>query len=470
MKVSTRLITLSSPATAITISIYGFHAAGPSSFSSSLDTSQVRLQLHNAQLENMEWAWEWAGGVEGLIAIVAYPTDPSLVQRALECLTLAPRHDIRQALTLHPAAIGTVLDLETGLDDIYDDDPALLLLPTIAPRVPTGHSAHAICSAKADQRVGIAWYHLDSALALHVLGEEKCGWDEKALLDCPVPIEGRVIDKSKVVLLVEAAERFIKTDRPLLLDKVLDLLDSPPRDTVAESYLARRLPRLIMYSRRQGSQRILPEFTLAYPRVVIEGILQSTAEIRSEVSISEARLLAQPFIARLYPSDPLATAFTSSPKTPPTSIPDQITDPTARSHSRFLSHLDDPRPSALVHTLSPSDLINLLAPDLHSTLASARVPPLGIPPRRTARFGAQASDYAGKVYTSHEFRNREKDIQGSVAVSPVPMGGLVVPSPLGVPGMSGGGPSMTLTLGGGIGMAGGRMSRPASRHVDDYVR
>jgi hypothetical protein len=91
--------------------------------------------------------------------------------------------------------------------------------------------------------------------------------------------------------------------------------------------------------------------------------------------------------------------------------------------------------SSVVHQATPAELVSLLAPSYYKILATAPVPPLGIPstvPRATPE--SQASAWAGKVYSEHEFRTRE---------------------------------------GVGLGLPGGvapRASRPASRHVDEYAR
>lgn len=86
------------------------------------------------------------------------------------------------------------------------------------------------------------------------------------------------------------------------------------------------------------------------------------------------------------------------------------------------------------HGLQPSaaDTLTALAPELVSSLGTAVQPPLGLPSTIAAGVG-NASDYAGKVYSAHEFR-RERDTASGL----------------------------------GLGAAG--VGRKASRHVDEFGR
>jgi hypothetical protein len=89
--------------------------------------------------------------------------------------------------------------------------------------------------------------------------------------------------------------------------------------------------------------------------------------------------------------------------------------------------------SSLALTPTPAALLSVLAPGLLAALATAPAPPLGIAPVLPSGTRGSASDYAGKVYSAHEFR-RERDTVSGL----------------------------------GIGLAG--VGRKASRHVDDFTR
>lgn len=86
------------------------------------------------------------------------------------------------------------------------------------------------------------------------------------------------------------------------------------------------------------------------------------------------------------------------------------------------------------HGLRPTaaDTLAALAPELVASLGTAVQPPLGLPSTIAAGVG-NASDYAGKVYSAHEFR-RERDTASGL----------------------------------GLGAAG--VGRKASRHVDEFGR
>jgi hypothetical protein len=196
--------------------------------------------------------------------------------------------------------------------------------------------------------------------------------------------------------------------------------------------LARRLPGLVLASRVRGSQRTL-NLPSNQAGTISRALLTSASSLPDGTHAwSEAVNLVQPYLSHLSPDDPVQNRFTSTTLVSVT-LPDT---PDGRRLTRLSVATSGPSSSSsVVHQATPAELVSLLAPSYYKILATAPVPPLGIPstvPRATPE--SLASAWAGKVYSEHEFRTRE---------------------------------------GVGLGLPGGvapRASRPASRHVDEYAR
>ena len=225
-------------------------------------------------------------------------------------------------------------------------------------------------------------------------------------------------------------------------------------------HLARLLPRLAITSRIRGSKRML-RIPPTYARKVMKSIMEeSTGVIGGESAWPAAVSLAQPYLEHLDPSDPLLTVFTPQrePDIPPPSFPDAVDGrrlsrlSTAISRSSCLHPSAQQNVSSLHHQATPAELLSLIAPQLLRTLSTAPTPPIGIPSNLNPTAESQASAWAGKVYSSHEFRDRErvgeKENTGLGIAAGLARG-------VGVP------------VGGGVGVGGG--ARPASRHVDEYA-
>ena len=155
------------------------------------------------------------------------------------------------------------------------------------------------------------------------------------------------------------------------------------------------------------------------------------------------------------------------------------TDPSGRALQRFTDALDHPyRPTGLVHSLTPSQILSAIAPNLLKSLSSAREPPFGIPPSTTTRQpmgsgagSASASAFAGKVYTSHEFRTREASNNTTGLSSGATGSSMDMSAGVGMGSGSGSGAGLGAGAGtGGLGVNALKASRPASRHVDEYAR
>ena len=218
------------------------------------------------------------------------------------------------------------------------------------------------------------------------------------------------------------------SDSKRLFELALDLLVQAPHDDIATKAMMRPLTQLIVVSQIRGSDRILP-FTLHLARSALHALLELSSEtIEGRFVHPIAQFLAGPYLIDIPLSDPFNTVFTkpyqsASDRTDP--IPPQLL---------YLSQALDDTVSSTTLTSTASDILALIAPSLLHSIQTAPAPPLGIPSTYTpTRLELGAGSFAGKVYSQHEFRNR-----GGV----MPMG-----------------------LGAGKGV-----SRPASRHVDEWSR
>ncbi|BEJ17065.1 hypothetical protein CspHIS471_0604660 [Cutaneotrichosporon sp. HIS471] len=207
--------------------------------------------------------------------------------------------------------------------------------------------------------------------------------------------------------------------------------------------LARALPPLAANAMTRGASTTLPSLDA---RTVLRALLPSTAAVAAGKSCApSARVLATPFLRQLPRNDPLRRAWdpsapvyapsaSASPMPRASPLPTvQIEPPQeARISPTEVGRIQrslDARSSSISLNPTPAELLAAIAPGLLGALSSAKAPPLGIPASRAAH--GSASDYAGKVYSAHEFRREREMVSG-----------------LGV-GASGAG-------------------RKASRHVDDF--
>lgn len=206
---------------------------------------------------------------------------------------------------------------------------------------------------------------------------------------------------------------------------VLETLDERGRS--ASARLARALPPLAANAVTRGASLTLPKLLDA--RTVLASLLPVSASIAGGYSCAlAARALAQPFISQLLRDDPLRraweplTSITSSPypvsarTSPLPSVPTlQVNPPDAPAPisptvvSRISRALDAGSGSMMLAP-TPAELLAAIAPGLLNTLSTATQPPLGIPASRAVH--GSASDYAGKVYSAHEFRREREMVSG----------------------------------------------------------
>lgn len=201
--------------------------------------------------------------------------------------------------------------------------------------------------------------------------------------------------------------------------------------------LARLLPALAVHATARGCHTPIP-IPVAHAGAVANALLPVSAHVTVDgrACAVAAQKLVQPFLAGL-PDEALKRAWGSpspgaspllaSPGTPGTpGTPRAV--PVANLHRALAAPS-----SSLALAPTPAEVLAVVAPTLLAALSTAPAPPLGIPPALPSGTGGSASDYAGKVYSAHEFR-RERDTVSGL----------------------------------GIGLTG--VGRKASRHVDDFAR
>jgi hypothetical protein len=438
-QVSTRFVGFVTPAQAVTISIYGFSTDAPVPTLVPAVPAKQSSAVAPPRREDWIWASDWAGGIAGLIVLLGDDTARiELRLRALECLDLLDGiSPVTPHILVVPSAVSWILNLPPTISPLVKrlhEDPEFALHPTSRLRLPSSHPFYLLVHGLEPDRRREAWNRLDMERPALAVLAETVGDD---WLD--VSPGSEVSNLTRLLAMGEAcAEATTRTDEFEMsesigcLELVLDILERAPLVPKTTHQLARRVPGLTLTSRVRGSQRIL-NLPPDQAGTISRALLTSAASIPDGARAwSEAVNLVQPYLPPLSPDDPVRNRFTSSTFVSVT-LPDT---PDGRRLARLSAAMSEPTSSSsVVHQATPAELVSLLAPSYYKILATAPVPPLGIPstvPRATPE--SQASAWAGKVYSEHEFRTRE---------------------------------------GVGLGLPGGvapRASRPASRHVDEYAK
>jgi hypothetical protein len=442
--VATRMMVLTGGFERLSLSIYGYAAINAST-AAGLETKQEpdlteRHTLEGREKEDWSWVSGWAGGVDGLLRLLDEDVSRETRERALSCLELL------SDTPLGPAILTQLLDHPTALS-------YLLLLPSYPPQpllqrlfsgpryalhhnlrhhLPPHHRVRNLVHGSEESRRNAAWEILPNEGGLRMLEELGIG---------DLSLEDKASGLSRIARLVQVLEQWKGPAEAfeIGLDLLLGGIDGS-----WTSYLARRVPPLIVTSNIKGSSRDLktPDH---FSRDVLTSLLGIAPLIDDTATFEIVSKLALRYAGNLSPTDPLVTAF-HTPPIPPT--PSDPATANARQVYRFSQALHS-SPNALVHSLTPNQILEALAPDLLASLATAREPMFGLSSSNGApgHQDASASAFAGKVYSSHEFRSR-----------PNPSVNLAI--------LAGSGSEP----GTGLGVGNARMeSRPASRHVDDYL-
>ena len=443
------MVLLQSPAERLTISIYGF-PTDPTSFTAGpVDTEESHL-ISTDRLGHEDWSWlySWAGQTpESLLDLLTPDTSTITLQNALNSLDLLLDFQgvdppLLATLMSHPDALPFLLSLPSYppqpiLQRLYDD-PEYALHENLRNYLPPGHHLRAFRMDDPPAARKVAWSKLTTGRAVLTVLALTRGDD---LLDMSYgEIESNL---SRLLKLVEGYALGKDEESKRCFELGLDILSRLPEDPRTVQTLARVLPRLFVISCVRGSSRALP-FDLSLSPIALKFLLHSATEVIDGRScFQHARSLALPYLDLLDQDDPIRTVFEpASDGIPPLSATLSLDDTLdGRRLARLQAAVDSKHTSSsIVHTATPTELLSILAPSLLKILQSAPLPPLGIASTLKDQLPEyQASAYAGKVYTSHEFR-RDRDGTGGAGIG-------------------------TLN----VGAAGRGMSRPASRHVDAFA-
>jgi hypothetical protein len=427
--VSTRMMIVVGKIDRLSLSVYGYAGSVTEATDAPMSSSAIEDVKDKGQ-EDWSWVSEWAGGIHGLVQMLVGGVPPDKREKAMECLDLLCEGDstILDQIIQHPTAISYLQALDSTpclLQRLYDD-PEYALHPNLRDWLPYGHRYKALVEGPEGSRRNAAWKSIPDEAALRVLQELGMGdWTKR----------DEYTGSSRLAKLLNALAEWEGSDDgyALGLDMLLGGIG-----TNWSSSLARNVTPLIVRSHLLGRDHAL-NIPLPYSREVVIALLEIQPVISGKNTSSITAKLGQPYLQQLRPSDPLRNTFRP---TPPPSFPKET--PNDREISRLAESLQSPR-NGYAHSLTPSQLLSVLAPELLHSLTTARQPLFGLEPvvgLTHAHPSASASTFAGKVYSSHDFRSRQ----------------LVGEQVSGIMG------------GAGLGINGNRgESRPASRHVDDYL-
>lgn len=493
--VSTRLMLIVGKFDRLSVSVYGHESTSRSNG----PEEDIREVISNVPTETVErkedWSWisGWAGGVHGLLDILDdadSDTDHHAMQRrqrALECLDLQCDVDptVLDLIVNHPTALSYLLLLPSYppqpiLQRLFRE-PKYALHPALRHHLPPKHTYRPLVEGRDEERRQAAWRSLPDTGAMIVLDELGVGdWDVEV-----------ANGQSRMGRLVEVLQDWQGDTEGY--ERGLDLLfkslgEGEGDRPVRERYVARTIPGLIVKSRLLGSER-----TIGHSELCKRDLLAALAEVMSDSNDPSTRgiavQLAQPFLP-LAPYDRIFQSPGPKEPKPSAQLSEPSNDPIKRAEERFVTSLDHPqKPNGYVHCLTPSQILSSIAPNLLESLSTARNPPFGISSSTSSlKMGvggsstsatASASTFAGKVYSSHEFRTREI----SNNTTTLPGGGVGMGISMGMSMGSGSGSGAGAGAGAGLGIGAGagagagglgvnalKASRPASRHVDDYAR
>ena len=431
--VSTRMMVIVGKIDRLSLSVYGYGAGTMSTTKGPIVEKEGSADMVNK--EDWSWVSNWAGGVNGLLQLLDAKVASDKREEAIECLELLGEVDptVYDQLVQQVSAIAYLETLDTSspspLIQILYKDPIYALHTNLRHRLPDGHRYRASVDGSEESRRDAAWALLPDEGALLILQEVGPGdWS----------LGDKVSGTSRRSALTRHLEGWkgSKKGYELGLDLLVDGIGSG-----WSSSLVRMITPLLVKSRiRTGTRSI--DIPLLYSSEVVTALVDYPLVIDAQSTLAVTATLAVRYLQNLDLSDPLRTAF----KPTTTSIPQGHT-PDERAISRFIQSLQSPN-NGYTHSLSPEQLLSALAPELLRSLSTARQPLFGLAPVKGPTHSqtlASASAFAGKVYSSHDFRSRQVTAETSTADAAAGGVGLGVSS----------------TIRG--------ESRPASRHVDDYV-
>lgn len=442
--VSTRMVLIIGKFDRLSLSIYGSMSDGSDTLAREVDVEGERTVHTAADKEDWSWVSDWAGGTDGLLDLLDESVDSRIRHHALSCLELAVEANpfLLDSLISHPTALAYLLLLPSFppqpiLKQLFGI-PKYALHSDIIDHLPPNHALRPLAEGTTEERRQAAWTSLPAKGSLVILQNLGPG-------DWETEVAGNAgLSRLAKMIQVLQAWQGSWSDYEATLDIIHTAVDDSNEQRIR--YLASKLPGLIVKSRLHGSRRVIPIPT-EYAEMVLSALLAIPPTIDGIPSFAAVAQLADPYL----PFEPFTNVFTTPPRQ---AIPhtEPLADPEERPLDRFARSLDGPL-NGFAHSLTPAQLVSVLAPQLLVSLSTAAQPPLGISPSAPMMqngSSASASAFAGKVYSSHEFRTRE----------PAHPAGPVAGGVAALVGES---------SGGGLGVGTARASRPASKHVDAFA-
>jgi hypothetical protein len=434
--ISTRMMVIVGKIDRLSLSVYGY-GSGTTSVIGHSEEEMDHASIGKVEKEDWSWVSSWAGGINGLLQLLDTKLEPDKRTRALECLELLGEVDVTiyDRLVQHTSAIMYLQALDASspsspshlMQRLYDV-PKYALHENLRHRLLIGHRYQPLVDGTEDCKRDAAWALLPDEGALRVLRDVEPGdWSSRH----------KVSGSSRRSGLIKHLDEWEGSDEgyEIGLDLLLNGIGSE-----WSSNLVRRVTPLLVRSRIVNHARTI-DIPLCFSREVVTVLIAYPSVIDGKSALPTTTALAERYVQNLDPSDPLRTAF--QPTAPPVHDGHTLDE---RVVSRFAKSLQSPD-NGYTHSLTPEELLSVLAPELLRSLSTARQPPFGLPPIRGPTHSqtlASASTFAGKVYSSHDFRSRTVTAEAPAAG---PMSGGV-----------------------GLGVSSVRgESRPASRHVDDYL-
>ncbi|EIW70586.1 hypothetical protein TREMEDRAFT_73513 [Tremella mesenterica DSM 1558] len=422
--VTTRLLILQTPATCITLSVYGYDPTSSPTVTTNVGSSKVNTRSEKVSLPPN-------GRFLDLLDDSSSRSKTTYALQVLEVLISSVESDkVLQEVIQHPTATDWLLSQPSyppiPLLQHLLADPQYALHPKMRHYLPPSHPLRSLVNGTETNRRDNAWNRLDAA-GLMILKEIGPGdiWE----------VQG---EKSRYMLLLEKARSWAAEESKGVkrsLELALDILTLPTEREIF-SLQAEQLAKLVVISRCRGSSRTL-SLPTRHARNIVKSLLEiSTQVISNTLAFPHCIALVKPYLSYLTLDDPLVTIWkhTHTRTSSPSSHGETPEERRLYRLSRSISSLES---DALVHSVTTEEMMSLMTPCFLADLRMARVPPLGISSTTPAvnpgagkesqiqTGSTSASAWAGKVYSSHQFRNRDLAPQGT-------------------------------------------MSRPASRHVDEY--
>ncbi|WWC88959.1 uncharacterized protein L201_003874 [Kwoniella dendrophila CBS 6074] len=504
--VTTRMLMLYSPAKKLTLSVYGYYGEQLDS-ENNVEEVDSRIIIDNIsdgisndngkedEKENFEWLYRWSGeSPSSLLDLLDDSTPKQISNRAMECLLLLDQvQPIFNLIIQHKSALEYIMKQPLSLREKILSNSQYALHPSISPYLPQEYPLKCLVQASSSEKHTAAWKNLSLGLGPLLVLQDV---EEDELLNIEKGEE-----KSNLIKLIELSENHIKfnsnddDNSRRCMERILDILNRPFESTILNDYLSSKLPRLIVNAIVVGGSKRELQIPFSHSQEVVRNLVLLRSEIingQSTRSICDE--MARKYVDQLNEDDPLRKVFgTSGYLVPDLTQRDNIQlekDEDKRRFERLSNSINQINyndsnnlnksyysSSSLIHSATQSEILSIISPELVNSLSTSKEPSFGI------KSIIQLNDYldsqntknfAGKIYTLHEFRKDRNQLQGqnqNDISSSSNLGLNINYTPSGNVGMGMGmGMGMGNMGGLGINSSSNFGGRAASRHVDSWTK